>query len=143
MNYSSIPEFNKDFAKLKKKFRTLDDDFKILKGSHIELLHVHKIQTDDPVKIENFCSASYESYKVKKFACKALKNKGVRSGLRVIYVFEPQLEKITFIEIYFKADKEVENKERLKSFLQENLTTTPAPLSPPQATLHPPRMRHS
>ena len=81
MNYSSIPEFDKDFAKLKKKFRTLDDDFEILKAAHIELLHIHKIQTDDPVKIEKFCSQNYESYKVRKFACKALKSKGVRTGL--------------------------------------------------------------
>ncbi|MDR2999691.1 MAG: hypothetical protein LBU89_00380, partial [Fibromonadaceae bacterium] len=84
---------------------------------HIELLHIHKVKTDDPVKIKNFCNANYESYKVRKFACKALKSKGVRTGLRVIYVFEPQFEKITFIEIYFKADKENENKERLKKFL--------------------------
>jgi hypothetical protein len=117
MNYNSIPEFDSDFKTLKKKFRTLNDDFEILKTAHIELLHIHKIQTDDPVKIENFCGTNYESYKVRKFACKSLKNKGVRTGLRVIYVFEPLLEKITFIEIYFKGNKENENKERLKDFL--------------------------
>ena len=117
MKYDSIPEFDSDFKALKKKFRTLDEDFKILQTAHIELLHIHKIQTDDPVKIEGFCGANYESYKVKKFACKSLKNKGVRSGFRIIYVFEPALEKITFIEIYFKANQRNENKNRLKSFI--------------------------
>jgi len=120
MKYDSIPEFNSDFKTLKKKFRTLDEDFEILKTAHIELLHIHKIQTDDPVKIESFCSTNYESYKVRKFACKTLKNKGVRTGLRVIYVFEPNLEKITFIEIYFKATKANENKDRLKNFIKSH-----------------------
>jgi len=117
MIYDSIKEFKSDFKVLKKKFKTLDEDFETLKTAHIELLHIHKIKTDDPVKIENFCGVDYESYKVRKFACKALKNKGVRTGLRVVYVFEPILEKVTFIEIYFKGNKENEDKERLKRFL--------------------------
>jgi hypothetical protein len=95
MIYNSIKEFKNDFKTLKKKFKTLDEDFETLKTAHIELLHIHKTQTDDPVRIENFCGANYESYKVRKFACKALKNRGVRTGLRVVYVFEPILEKIS------------------------------------------------
>ena len=38
MNYDSTSEFDNDFKKLKKKFKTLDDDFEILKTAHREFL---------------------------------------------------------------------------------------------------------
>ena len=41
-------------------------------------------------------------YKLKKFACKALKGKGVRSGIRLIYAFYPKKFEVEFLEIYFK-----------------------------------------
>ena len=71
----------------------------------------------DPVPIKGFCRRGAEAYKVRKFACKALKGKGSNTGLRVIYVHQPDINKITFIEIYSKADQENENKGRLKEFL--------------------------
>lgn len=73
----------------------------------------------DPVKMEGFGGKNVQSYKVRKFACKALKGRGSNSGLRVIYVYQPELNKITFIEIYFKSDQENKNKERLKIFLRD------------------------
>jgi hypothetical protein len=121
MNYERLPEFDRDFKKLLKKFRTLESDFEILKKAHIELLHVHGIKTDDPVPIEGCCTDGLWSYKVRKFACKALKDRGNKTGLRVIYVHEEDGEKITFVEIYFKADKENEDRERLHTFLAKRL----------------------
>jgi hypothetical protein len=52
--------------------------------------------------------------KVKKIACKALKGKGVNSGLRLVYAYFPEKNKITFIELYHKIDKENEDKKRIK-----------------------------
>jgi hypothetical protein len=51
--------------------------------------------------------------KVKKIACKALKGRGVNSGLRLIYAHFPDEQKIIFIELYHKNDKENENKTRI------------------------------
>ena len=51
--------------------------------------------------------------KVKKIACKALKGRGVNSGLRLVYAWFPFREKIVFIELYFKGDKETEDKQRI------------------------------
>jgi hypothetical protein len=51
--------------------------------------------------------------KVKKIACKALKGRGVNSGLRLIYAFFPDEQKIIFIELYHKNDKENEDKKRI------------------------------
>ena len=47
--------------------------------------------------------------KVKKIACKSLKGKGVNSGLRLIYALFKVEQKITFIEIYHKNDKDSED----------------------------------
>jgi hypothetical protein len=121
MIYEQTPEFDKDFKKLLKKFRTLKSDFEILKKAHIELLHIHGIKTDDPVPIEGYCKDGLLSYKVRKFACKSLKNRGCNTGLRVIYVYQDDIKKITFIEVYFKADKTNEDHERLELFLKREI----------------------
>ena len=118
INYCSTPEFDKDFKRLLKRFRTLKEDFEIMKKAAIETYHLLNIQTQSIVTIQNFCGQNYLSMKVRKMACKSLKGKGVQSGLRVIYVYEPQKEKITFVEIYYKQDQENEDKERLKKLLK-------------------------
>ena len=117
MIYENLPSFDKDFKKLSKKFKTLDYDFKILIKYHIEALHKHKIKADDPIEIQDYCGKTFKSYKVRKFACKSLFGRGKQSGLRLIYVYQPNINKITFVEIYFKADKENEDKHRLRKFI--------------------------
>jgi hypothetical protein len=51
--------------------------------------------------------------KVKKIACRALKGKGVNSGLRLIYAYFPDEKRIIFIELYHKNDKENEDRSRI------------------------------
>lgn len=51
--------------------------------------------------------------KVKKIACKALKGRGVNSGLRLIYAYFKEEQKITFIELYHKNEKENEDRQRI------------------------------
>jgi hypothetical protein len=55
-----------------------------------------------------------EIYKVVKFACKSLKGRGVKSGLRVIYAYFPDQDKVEFIESYFKAEQENGDRTRIK-----------------------------
>ena len=121
INYCSIPEFEKDFKKLEKRYRTLSDDFENMKKN---LLEVHYIKgaplpPNTIVDIEGMCGENYKSKKVRKFACKSLRNLGNRSGIRVIFVLEPDDLKITFIEMYFKGDKENEDKNRLRDFIKQ------------------------
>jgi hypothetical protein len=118
----NTPGFERDFKKLLKKFKTPEDDFEVLKEVHIKTFHDPRmkglgIQMQDPVLIKGFCRKEAEAYKVRKFACKALKGKGSNTGLRVIYVRQSNIDKITFVEIYFKADQESENRDKLKEFL--------------------------
>jgi hypothetical protein len=53
--------------------------------------------------------------KVKKIACRALKGRGVNSGLRLIYAYFQAEERIVFIELYHKNDKETEDRQRILS----------------------------
>jgi len=116
VNYNTTEEFDKDFKKLLKRFRTLAEDFEILKKYHIETFHEHGIP--GPLPMPGFCSGEFQSYKVRKFACKSLKNRGSNSGLRVIYVYNQLSKEITFIEMYFKGDQENEDRGRLKTWFK-------------------------
>ena len=94
-----LPEFTRDLKKLKKRYRTIEDDLEIL--IHTLLFAFHKLQIDvDGVKrIDNLGPMRFPVYKVKKFACKSLKGKGARTGLRLIYAYDVDNDCIELIEI--------------------------------------------
>ncbi len=123
IKYKTIPEFDKDFKALSKRFKTLPDDFETLKRFILETHYEQDIPTTAFLPIEGCCAQEYTSNKIKKFACKSLKGKGSASGLRVIFVWDKESRAVTFIEIYFKADQENENKKRLKEFLTNHYKT--------------------
>jgi mRNA-degrading endonuclease RelE of RelBE toxin-antitoxin system len=113
-----LPEFEKDFKKLSKKFRSLDDDLKTFIETALNLCHNLKIPNNSIVQIPNLGIESPKIFKARKFACKSLKGKGAMSGIRVIYAYYEKDDIIEFIEIYYKADQTNENKERiLKNYL--------------------------
>ena len=119
ISYESIPEFEKDFKRLGKKFKTLKDDFETMKRFTLETHYLQGVPTTALFPIEGFCSEDYKSVKVKKFACMSLSGRGGNSGIRVIFVVELEALKITFIEIYFKGDKKLEDRTRLSTFLKK------------------------
>ena len=106
--------FSKDLKKLLKKYRSLEEDL----GNFIkaQLFAYHKLQVDNygVFPINNLAFESPQVYKAKKFACKALKGKGAKSGIRVIYAYIPEKDEVYFIEIYSKSDKENEDRLRIK-----------------------------
>lgn len=53
-------------------------------------------------------------YKVVTFASRSLPGKGNRSGVRIIYAFYVKALKVEYVEIYYKGDKETEDRERMK-----------------------------
>lgn len=119
MNYSETVEFERDFKKLLKKFPSLAEDLAIVKQYDIELFHCQKIDKHSIFKIENAGNdENIQFFKIKKFACKALKGRGSKSGIRVIYAFHHNNLKVDFIEIYFKGDKKNEDRERIKEYLK-------------------------
>jgi hypothetical protein len=58
-------------------------------------------------------------YKARKFACKSLKGRGVASGIRTTYAYYEKEDKIEFIEIYYKGDKENEDRERILKYYKK------------------------
>lgn len=118
INYGETPEFQKDFKKLLKKFKSLEEDLKLAKIAAIELYHIQKINNLSVFPIQDFCTEEIQVCKIKKFACRALKGRGSKSGIRIIYAFHGSNSKVVFIEIYFKGEKENENRERIKEYLK-------------------------
>lgn len=117
IKYNETASFKKDFKKLNKKFKTLITDMNIAKKYAIELFHLNKIDNHSIVSVPGYNHEFFQIYKLRKFACKALKGKGARSGIRVIYAYNINTNTVIFIEMYFKANQENEDKKRIKNFL--------------------------
>jgi mRNA-degrading endonuclease YafQ of YafQ-DinJ toxin-antitoxin module len=109
-----LSEFEKEKKKLLKRFRTLDEDLDNFINVQLKLFH--KLGIDNNA-VEQICDLGISKpniYKVKKFACKSLKGKGVQFGIRIIYSYFEKDDKIEFVEIYYKGDKENEDRDRIK-----------------------------
>ena len=110
---SRLPEFEKDIKKLLKRFKTLEDDLEIFIKNELNLYHKLKIDNKGVFQVPGLKIKVPKIYKAKKFACRSLKGKGVQSGIRVIYAHFEEKDKIELIEIYYKGDKENEDRERI------------------------------
>lgn len=115
----SLPEFEKDFKKLLKKFRTLEEDFETFIKTELNLYHKLGKDNKGIFPITGLKIESPKIFKAKKFACRSLKGKGVQSGMRVIYAYFEEEDKIELIEIYYKGEKENEDKERILKHYQK------------------------
>ncbi len=109
MTFDELAEFKKDLKTLLKKYRTLSDDLAVVK----QVLEV--VPDERPPFSYRIDNLGIETciIKVRKIACKALKGRGVNSGFRLVYAYFPDDIKITFIELYHKNEKEIEDKKRI------------------------------
>ncbi len=109
MRFDELTPFKKDLKSLLKKYRTLYEDLEVVK-------RVLEIMPDErspfSFRIDNLGLETC-IVKVMKIACKSLKGRGVNSGLRLIYAYFPEEQKITFIELYHKSEKENEDRKRI------------------------------
>ena len=107
-NFNFLPEFRRELKSLSKKYGTLNDDLKLFKevllssptgfGNNFTVIHSTKI-----IKIVKA-----------RMACRSLRNR----SLRIIYAYAEHEEKIEFIEIYYKGNKENENLGRIRDYLK-------------------------
>lgn len=113
--------FKREFKKLLKKFRTLDEDLNTF--INVQLKLVHKLEKDNSgiVRISDLGIDNPKIYKAKKFACKALKGEGVASGIRIIYAYYEEEDIIEFIEIYYKGQKANEDRDRIIRYYKKDL----------------------
>ena len=114
MTFEELDEFNKDLKKLLKKFRSLNDDLETVKK-------VLKVEPGErppfSFRIDNLGIVTCV-IKVKKIACKSLKGKGVNSGLRLIYAHFENENRIVFVELYHKSEKEKEDRQRILKYFK-------------------------
>ena len=113
MNFKNVREFEKDFKNLSKKFQSLDNN----------LIEFKKVLSESPLGIGkhfNIITKTGSVYIIKaRFFCKSLKKK----DLRIIYAYIEshqiiEMMSIEFIEIYFKGNKENEDRQRIKDYLK-------------------------
>ena len=114
---SPLPEFKKDTKRLLKRFKTIEDDLEIFIEKQLFLYHKLKVDNRGIFQITGLPIENPKVYKAKKFACKSLKGKGVQSGIRVIYAYDEEMDRIVLIEMYFKGDKANEDKQRIFEYL--------------------------
>src|ERR1700733_14298990 len=111
-----LDKFKKDLKKLLKRFPSLEEDLNSVVKA--QMIAYHKLNVDNQgiFPIENMAIQTPKIFKLKKFACKSLKGKGVHSGIRITYAYFPVEDRIEFIEIYYKDDQENEDRERIKNY---------------------------
>lgn len=109
MTFGELQEFTRDLKDLLKRYRTLNDDLDVVRK-------VLAVIPDERPPF-SFCidglGITACIIKVKKIACKSLKGRGVNSGLRLIYAYFKEEQRIVFIELYHKNDKENEDRNRI------------------------------
>jgi mRNA-degrading endonuclease RelE of RelBE toxin-antitoxin system len=110
-----LHEFKREFKSLSKRHATLEEDLAVFIETAAFVFHKLELDTGI-VRIEGLGRTRLPVFKAKKFACRSLKGKGARSGIRVIYAFDKDQDRIELIEIYVKSDQESEDRERIRKY---------------------------
>lgn len=111
IHFRLTEEFIRDFKKLVKKYRTLNEDLERFK----------KFIIFEPIIQSKNFTILHKGEDC--LICKARFHCGYLRGykLRIIYAYHKktnEIELIEFIELYFKGDKERENKARIYHYLK-------------------------
>ena len=113
MQFTSLAEFDREFSNLFKKWYSLKDDLERLKNV---LQQGPRGYPPGIVRISG-SGVQTEIYKVKHFRCKDMKGKGSHSGIRIVYAYLPNQDKIEFVEIYYKEKDERDcDKNRIRKY---------------------------
>jgi len=108
-----FPEFERDLKKLAKRFKTLEDDLDTFVETQLNLYYKLEIDNKGIVQLTDLKIENPRVYKARKFACRSLKGRGVQSGIRIIYAYFEEKDKIELIEVYYKGDKGSEDRQRI------------------------------
>lgn len=119
IKYINSNEFEKELKQLSKKYKSIYDDFfafKLFLKNIIE--NWQNIESFNIVQINwLWKDIILPVYKVRKFTCQSLKSD---KKIRLIFTYDKnsgEIQFIEFLEIYAKADKAVEDRERIKKYL--------------------------
>jgi len=111
MKFETIEEYEKDLKRLLKKYRTLEND---LEGVKDYLTVRPNSSPPFSFQIEGLGITTCV-IKVKKIASDSFKGRGVNSGFRLVYAYFEEEQRIVFVELYHKNEKENEDRIRIKA----------------------------
>lgn len=108
-HFKRLPQFEKELDKLSKKYRSLPEDLKIFE----------QIINERPQGIGTNFVTIHHSDQVRvvkaRLACRSLRDRSVR----IVYAYHDEIVTFVYIELYFKGNKESEDRERIKSYLSD------------------------
>lgn len=112
IDFNETDEFKKDFKQLSKKYKLLPDD----------LLKFKKVVDKFPLGTGKHFAMLRSQEKITilkaRLFCRYLKG----DSLRIIYAYHKDKRLIEFIKVYFKGDKESEDKERIERYYKKWIT---------------------
>ncbi len=108
MNFNELPEFQKEFKQLGKKYRSLPNDLREFRKVVAVIPLGNSKHFNIIAQTETICVL-----KVRLF-CKCLKG----SSLRIICAYCERERRIEFMEVYFKGNKPNENSARVRGHLK-------------------------
>ena len=110
MTFNELPAFSRDFKRLAKKYKSLPADLE-------DFIRVVTAVPLGNSKHFSVLGKKERSAVVKaRFFCRYLKG----SSLRIIYGYRENQASIDFIEMYFKGDKECEDRGRIVEYLSSD-----------------------
>lgn len=107
MKFEETPEFRRDLKRLNKKYRSLSADLQTFRGI------IAANPRGNPGHFRVITSTDRLHIIKARMQCRYL----IGPVLRVIYAYAEAQECIEFIELYFKGDKENEDRERIQRYL--------------------------
>lgn len=108
--FNRLPEFEKELKRLANKYRSLPDD----------LSRLEKVLTQSPTGIGTNFTIIHRKVDITivktRLACRSLKNR----SLRLIYAYHQGAMTFMYLELYYKGEKESEDRGRIKEYLKNN-----------------------
>jgi hypothetical protein len=110
MQFNALKLFQKEFKRLSKKYSSLPDDLQIFK----EVLEIEPLGSG---KHSHIIAKQNSIYIIKsRLFCSYLRG----SSMRIVYAFDASLQKIDFIELFYKGNKPNHDHQRVVEYF-ENL----------------------
>lgn len=110
MNFDELPEFQKELKRLVKKYKSLREDLQEFCNVVSAVPRGNSKHFNVITQNEVFCIVKARLF------CRYLKG----SSLRIVYSYFEQEQRIEFIELYFKDDRENEDRDRIREYLQNH-----------------------
>jgi hypothetical protein len=106
--FTQLPEFEKELKKLSKKYPTIESDIEDIKpiilncptGTGKNFIIIKSTENTKIVKV--------------KIHCESLRSRTIR----LIYSYREDKFEFLYLEVYFKGDKENEDRERINEYLK-------------------------